>query len=85
MKIRGGLFQTHHANSRRDVRIHGRQPCVDGQAVIGNIDMRGLPAGMDSGIGAPGTMDNDALAAKQPEGRLQGILHGFSVRLALPS
>ena len=47
--------------------------------------MGDLADGVDAGIGPSGAMHDDALAAEAQDRRLQHLLHGEAVLLALPA
>ncbi len=55
------------------------------QALLRNLKVRCLSKGMDTGIGPPRAVDGGPLAEDPPNGLFQGILHGVSDALALPS
>ncbi len=56
-----------------------------GRPVADKVDMGDLTEGMDAGVGAPGALDHDRLAAKGGDRLFDRLLYGAAVLLTLPA
>ena len=66
------------------MRVYGIAHGV-GVPALDQVDMADLPQRMHAGVGAPGAVDRDLLAAERLDGGRQHALHRRAVVLDLPA
>ena len=85
MEGRGNFDRRHDDHGHRSqMKIHGIAHGLCGVR-LSQIHMGNLGEGMHARIGSAGADDRDGLAAKCPDRGLNGLLHRWAVRLALPA